>query len=314
MKDFCIVYNKANKSLIKKLVTKLESDGINCTVAPRDYKQDEKAKLNEAIGNSKVLLMIIDNNAAKDKEMINALEYALENDKPVIPFVISKVESDLYSEHFFYSFSWVDAYEDSFEDAYEILIDAYEDLSGENAEAKKNKKNSKPKDIDKLMKNKPLLIAAAVLILALVAYFSYSYLSNEKQSQALVGEWQLNDYQDNVRRLPADSLVFVTQTLPSLKQRVLLVFNDDNTFERIGFTPEPQIGKWKFDAEKSTLNLVPYGATASTDELQIKNLTQNGFTIVAEELLSDSIQMPDSSYRVVTNKSVTKIQFRRKRQ
>ncbi len=313
MKDFCIVYSKSNKAFVKKLAARLEADSVSCMVAPRDFKQENKDSLEKAVVNSNVLLMIIDNESGKDLEMTNALEFALENEKSVIPYVISKIKSDLYSEYFLYSFSWVDGYEDSFDDAYEILIGAYEDLSGEDAQDRKKKKKNKSKNAENnWLNNKPLMAVLGLFVFGLVAYFAYSYFSNEQRSQQLVGEWNLVDYQDNLRRQPADSIEFVTQTLPNLKKQVLLIFNDDNTFERIGFSPEPQIGKWKFNSDKSTLQLIPYGATASADELQIRNISKNSFTIVAEEELQDSVQTKSGAYRQITTNSVTKIKFRRK--
>lgn len=313
MKDICIVYHKDNKTLIKKLTTKLENKGISCMVAQRDFKQNKKEELSAAVVGSKVLLLIIDSKSATNKEQIDALEQALENDISVIPFVVSKIESDLYSEHFFYSFSWIDAYEDSFDDAYEVLIDAYEDISGEDTANKKIKKKKKSaKDTNKLLNNKPVLIAAAVVIFLFISYFVYNYFQNEKESQLLVGQWYMVDYQDNIRRTKSDSILFMTQTIPTIKRNALLIFNNDNSFERRGFTPEPQIGTWIFNANKSTLRLKPYGATAATDELQLKNVSKTSFTIIAEETLNDSIQEANGKYRHVSNKSVTTIRFAKK--
>lgn len=312
MKDICIVYNKDNKNLVKKLTTKLESDGISCMVSPRDYRSNVDEEAEKAVTNSKILLLVVDDKSASNKEQITALEYALENDISVIPFVTNKVKSDLYSEYFFYSFSWVDAYEDSFEDAYEVLTDAYEELSGENTSAKKANKKKKSGDSSQKVMSKPALIGISLIVFAIVGYFAYGFFSNEKEAKRLVGEWYISDYQDNMRRSPADSIAFVTQTIPNLKSSALLIFNDDNTFERRGFTPEPQIGTWNFDATSSILKLVPYGAKAAASEIQLRNVSQNTFTIVAEEQLEDSVQQADGKFRKITKQSVTKIRFVKK--
>jgi hypothetical protein len=286
MKDICVVYLKDNKTLAKKLVSKLESDGISCAVAPRDFKLEEKESLTETIENSKILLLIIDTKSATSKEQMDALEVALENELEVIPFVVEKIESNLYSEHFFYTFSWVDAYEDSFEDAYEVLIDAYEELSGENAGIKKKKpgtKSSKQKT-----DNKVIVYGVIAVIAVIIGYFVYDSFSTSEQSQTLVGQWRLSHYQDNLRRTPQDSILFVTQTIPTIKRNALLIFNDDNTFERRGFSPEPQIGKWRLNDEGTILFLEPHGAQAQTDQLNIEGLSENSFTIVVDEMMPDS--------------------------
>ncbi len=286
MKDICIVYQKDNKTLTKKLVSKLESDGISCAVAPRDFKIEEKESLTETLVNSKILLLIIDNKSAKSKEQMDALEVALENELEVIPFVVEKIESNLYSEHFFYAFSWVDAYEDSFEDAYEVLIDAYEELSGENTGSKKKKPGKKRHE--QKANNKAVIYGIIAVIAVVIAYFVYDSFSNNEQSQILVGQWRLSNYEDNVKRSPQDSVLFVTQTIPTIKRNALLIFNDNNTFERRGFSPEPQIGNWRLNDEGTVLYLEPHGTTARTDQLNIEGLSPNSFTIVVDEMMPDS--------------------------
>ncbi|MDF1550903.1 MAG: toll/interleukin-1 receptor domain-containing protein [Bacteroidales bacterium] len=296
MKDLCIIYHKDNKSLTKKLVAKLESDGITCWVAPRDFKQEEKESLTHTLENSKILLLIIDKNSARSKEQMDALEIALDHQLEIIPFVVEKIESSLYSENFFYTYSWVDAYEDSFDDAYEVLIDAYEDLSGEKKGSKKKqtkKGANQPKD------SKTIIYVIAAILLVVIGYFIYDSYSESEQNEILVGQWHLSDYHDNLRRTPQDSVDFIMRVIPTIKQNALLIFNEDHTFERRGFTPEPQIGKWTLNDEGTQLYLEPHGATASTDKLNIQNLTENSFTIVVDEV------MPDSS-RVNTRLTFTK--------
>lgn len=286
MKDICIVYQKENKSLAKKLVSKLESDGISCFVAPRDYKQEVKESLKETIENAKILLLIIDNNSAKSKEQMDALEVALENELDVIPFVVEKIESTLYSEHFFYAFSWVDAYDDSFDDAYEVLLDAYEELSGEEASNKKGKVSKKAKG--QKTDSKPVIYVLVAIAALVIGYYAIQSFSGNEETKLLVGQWRLTEYQDNLKRNEQDSILFVTQTIPTIKRNALLIFNDDNTFERRGFSPEPQIGNWKLNDQGTILFLEPHGATAQTDQLNLEGLSENSFTIVVDEILPDS--------------------------
>ena len=198
MKDICIVYPKENKALAKKLVSKLESDGIACWVAPRDFKQENKESVKEAVENSKAVLLIINKSSVHCKEQIEALEIALENELELIPFVVEKIDSNLYAEHFFYTFSWIDAFEDSFEEAYEVLIDAYEELSGEDSASRKRKVSKKSNKSQSSPKHMVYGIAAVVLLL--LGYFVYTSLSGSEQTQLLVGQWRLSDYTDNLKR------------------------------------------------------------------------------------------------------------------
>jgi hypothetical protein len=294
MKDLCLVYQKENKSLIKKLVSKLESDGISCWIAPRDFKQEEKESLKAAIEDSRIVVLIIDKNSVSNKEMISGLNIGLENKSEIIPFVLEKIEPGLYSDNFFFTYSWVAAYENSFDEAYDILIEAYEAISGEKKNIKKVNLAKKNKSGQK--NQKPIIFSIAAIALIIISYFVYNTFINDGGSSIIVGQWKLADYEDNLPRNHQDSLIF-NQAMQSMKANASLTFNDDNTFERRGFTPEPQIGKWEFNAETSTLFLEPNGLN-QRDQIRIENLNDTQFVMVVNE-------------KVGTNQVTTKITFSR---
>ena len=283
MKDVCVIYPKDQKSLIKKLVSKLESDNISCWTSPRDFNQADENALKEKIEKSESLLLVIDKNSNKDRIANQALEYALENDLEIIPYVVDKIEDGLYADYFFYTFSWVDAYEDSFDEAYEVLLESFQDTGQvqKKTQTGGRKANAQSNNIN----TKQIVIIALVLIAAIAAWFVYdNSTADSSYDVMLVGQWQLSDYSDNLKRSSQDSLTFFTQTLPTLKRTVLLTFNDDHTFERRGFTPEPQIGKWKLNEEGSILPLEPVGVEQAQN-LNLQDFTEHSFTIVVTEQL-----------------------------
>jgi len=294
MKDLCLIYQKENKSLIKKLVSKLESDGISCWVSPRDFKQEEEESLKKTIEDAKILVLIIDKNSSANKEIAQALEFALDNNADVIPFVLEKIDSNLYTNHFFYAFSWVAAYEDTFEVAYEVLIDAYQELSGESKSEKKINKSNKNKSKEPV--SKPLIYGLIGIAIAIIAYFVYTSLGSNNDSGLLVGKWKISEYHDNLPRNHQDSINII-QSLQNLKASALLTFNEDGTFERRGFTAEPQIGKWEYDVSSGILTMEPNGSTEK-NKANIENLSENKFIMVVNE-------------EVDKNKVTTKITFSR---
>ncbi len=282
MKNICVIYPKEQKSLIKKLVSKLESDNISCWTSPRDFNQTDENALKEKIEQSESLLLVIDKNSNKDKIANQALEFALENDLEIIPYVVDKIEDGLYADYFFYAFSWVDAYEDSFDEAYEVLLESFQD--GEKAPVKLSSHGRKAKNQNSLNTNQ-IVIIALIVIAAIAGWFIYNNSTEDSSYDTfLVGKWQLKDYADNLKRTPQDSITFFTQTLPTLKRTVLLTFNEDHTFERRGFTPEPQIGKWKLNDDGSVLELEPVGVK-EVQKLNLQNFTEHSFTIVVTEQL-----------------------------
>ncbi|MCF6242620.1 MAG: hypothetical protein L3J74_14900, partial [Bacteroidales bacterium] len=255
---------------------------ISCWTSPRDFNQADENALKEKIEQSESLLLVIDKNSNKDKIANQALEYALENDLEIIPYVVDKIEEGLYADYFFYAFSWVDAYEDSFDEAYEVLLESFQE--GEKA-PKKAKSQGRKANAQNNVNTKQILIIALIVVAAIAGWFIYNNSTPDSSYDTmLVGKWKLNDYADNLKRTPQDSITFFTQTLPTLKKTVLLTFNEDHTFERLGFTPEPQIGKWKLNETGSVLELEPVGVQ-QVQKLNLQNFTEHSFTIVVTEQL-----------------------------
>jgi hypothetical protein len=286
MKDICVTYSKANKSLAKKIVSKLESDNISCWVSPRDFKSEDEESVKKVIAESGILLLIIDKSSISDKEITKTMEFALENELEIIPYVIEKIPSDLYSDYFFYSFSWIDAFEDSFEDAYEVLLEAVDELSDQDRSQKKTSKKGKNAQNENTISQKQIGIAAAVIIALIVAWFGYQQFTSNDNDKLLIGEWRMTEYADNLKRTPLDSAQFVSTVIPTMKKSALLIFNNDHTFERRGFTPEPQIGKWELNDDATILFLEPRGLNRK-DQLTLQDLNTNSFTIVVNEVMEN---------------------------
>ena len=292
MKDICAIYLKEDKAIIKKLVSKLESDGISCWVPPRDFNQDNIEDVKKVIEKSNILLLALNNNTSKNKQIINILEEALENDLEIIPFVTGKVDSDLYSEYFFYQFSWVDAYEDEFDEAYEVLLEAIDELSDETPKRTLPKKKSNANNI-----NNRWYIAIAAVLLIVIGYFAFDYFSESKivkeKKKTLIGEWHLSNYTDNLRRTSQDSINHFRQ-IEMMKKTVALIFKEDKSFERRGFTKEPQIGTWKIGDNAKKLILLPLGSKIE-NILDIEKFTNNQLIFAINEKVAttkgDSIKV-----------------------
>lgn len=288
MKDILIVYPRDHKSFIKKLVSRLESDNFTCYVAPRDFRQDDKESVTRFLESSGILLLVMDKTSASNAEMRTALQIALESQKEIIPFVIEKTEQGLYSDYFFHALSWVDAYEDSFDDAYDLLKEAIAGLTGE----RKTRDKRPAKKNQSQTKLKPLHYIIAVIVFGFLGYFIYQGLSNNHDSN-LIGQWRVSDYQDNMPRSSQDSIMMI-QGLMNLKSNARVSFHDDHTFERRGFTPEPQKGKWSLNPDKTVLYLEPIGESKK-DIVNIEKLTENELVIFVNEVI-DSLNVTTKIY------------------
>jgi hypothetical protein len=298
MKDIIVIYPKENKSLVKKLVSKIESDGISCWVSPRDFKQEEKEAVSNIVQDSKVLLLILDKSATTNNEIKQALQLALENQLEIIPFVVGKIEPNLYSAYFFHVMSWVDAYEDSFEEAYELFLDAYNDLTGTKKVANKKiiKKNKSHEKV------KPLVYGLSAIIILVIAFLIYKSLSTNENSELLVGQWKLSNYQDNMPRSQKDSLTMI-QNLQNMRNSMKLIFNDDHTFERIGFPEGPNSGNWELNPEKTVLYLEPNTAgKKNKDIVNIEKITEKELVIFVNEVVLNGLDSVHVSTKIFFTK------------
>jgi hypothetical protein len=277
-KELTIVYPKENKAIVKKIVSRLESDGISCYVSPRDYRQDEKNDILQVISQSNLLVVLVDNSATNNKEIAQAIEIALENKKEIIPFVIEKISQNIYTSYFYYKLSWIDAYSDSFESAYDLLIETYQELSGYK---KTGRSKQQAKTIGKGKFSGLRMFGIAAVLLGLIGYLVYIGLSNDKHDNPLIGNWKITDYKDNMVRTKQDSILLV-QSLQNLMTNGGLVINADQTFERRGYTAQPQTGKWELSPDTSVLYLQPKGM-AQKEFVNIEKLTENELVIFVHE-------------------------------
>jgi hypothetical protein len=277
MKDIVLIYPKEHKPLTKKIVSKLESENISCWVAPRDFKQEEKDSLEKTIKESKLLLLVIDKNSVNSEELKQAVSIALENNVEIVPFAVEKIQSNLFTEFFFHKLSWIDVYDDTFDNAFELLLETYKDLTGSKPIQRKKTGTHNKNQI----KIHPAVYIVASILVLIVGYFVYNGLNDNTQDNPIVGTWSVSDYYDSSIDPNNDSINLPIQML---KKNGRLIFNEDGSFERRGFSPEPQNGKWELNAESKILFLTPDGTTRK-EIVNLDKLTESELVIVANEAI-----------------------------
>ena len=77
---------KDDKSNSKKLVSKLEADGIKCYTLPRDKSQGNTEKL---ISDSNIFILILSKHTQNSKEVTEQIKIAYDNNCHIIPFKTS---------------------------------------------------------------------------------------------------------------------------------------------------------------------------------------------------------------------------------
>jgi len=103
--------------------------------------------------------------------------------------------------------------------------------------------------------------------------------------QPLIGVWQISDYSDS-REVTQEERELIDENIEALKKVALLIFREDKTFTRAGFTAKPQQGTWRFDKEASKVYLI---ATSSEREevMSLVSLTNTEFKMVIIEPVAE---------------------------
>ncbi len=110
---------------------------------------------------------------------------------------------------------------------------------------------------------------------------SDKYCSNTKSnlsSMKLVGEWYLEDYEDDVER-NEEGKKDLELNVANLKEHMKLIFYPDLTFQRYGFTQTVEEGDWRLGEDGKSLFLKRNDA-ASEDEINIENFNDTSITFV----------------------------------
>ncbi len=322
MKNIFVSHSKEDKVIAKKLTGKLESDGMPCYVLSRDKNNgDEK----ELISQSKIFIVILTQSALKSDELFKQIKLAVDYNCSIIPFKAGKLENSLSLEFMLHSLEWVDAFGDGFDEAYDILLEIIEEISGGIKPAIKEKKQNKVTKIENPVKK--YLTIGLISVFAIIILYVILFNSDKKKTidnknstknksenapdfiknrlseneKILVGTWSITSYEDS-RTLNAQEKEQLIKDVASLKQKVRLIFNSDRSFERTGFTPQPQKGYWEYDHIKHKIFLTPSGIERK-EEVNIMDLTEKSMTIIVTE----NVTLPNGGVEIVT----TKISFRK---
>lgn len=115
--------------------------------------------------------------------------------------------------------------------------------------------------------------------------------------KALVGRWTMVDYSDNQYRATREDSLNLQEMVNALLNRAQLVFDANKNFQRIGFAPEPETGRWEYSPDSKYLKLQPTGVN-QYDVVQIQEVNNDKMVLVVQE-------------NVESNKILTKMTFKK---
>jgi hypothetical protein len=111
-REVFVSYSQPDYACAMELVARVESEGIDCWVAPRDIapSADWAAEIIDAISNSRVMILVFSASSNDSPQVRREVERAVHKNVCVLPFRIENVVPSKSLEYFLSSQHWMDAF------------------------------------------------------------------------------------------------------------------------------------------------------------------------------------------------------------
>jgi hypothetical protein len=111
-RDAFISYSQPDQTCAFELVARLEAEGINCWIAPRDIapSADWAAEIMDAISSVRVMILVFSANSNLSPQVRREVERAVHKQLSVLPFRIENVSPSKSLEFFLSAQHWMDAF------------------------------------------------------------------------------------------------------------------------------------------------------------------------------------------------------------
>ena len=122
--DVFVSYSTKDKAVADAIVAAMEKNKIRCWYAPRDIKpgEDWGNAISVAIEQSRVFLIVFSGNANYSQRVLDELNFAIIEEKAILPFRIEKLEPVGAMKLHLSSRHWLDAYEPSWNKHIDKLV------------------------------------------------------------------------------------------------------------------------------------------------------------------------------------------------
>lgn len=130
--DVFISYSSRDKAVADSMCATLESRKIRCWIAPRDVPpgQPWPVALVEAIGKSRVFVLILSNGSNNSPQVLREVGEAMDKGIPAIPFRIDDVKPSKEMGYYIRGIHWLDAMTPPLEKHLQSLADTVQRLLG----------------------------------------------------------------------------------------------------------------------------------------------------------------------------------------
>lgn len=111
-REVFVSYSQPDYACAVELVARVEGEGINCWIAPRDIapSADWAAEIIDAISNARVMILVFSASSNNSPQVRREVERAVHKNVNILPFRIESVVPSKSLEYFLSSQHWLDAF------------------------------------------------------------------------------------------------------------------------------------------------------------------------------------------------------------
>lgn len=290
---FHIVHQKEDKKIALQISQALNKNGFSSSI---EYLSEKN------ITNAQLAIVIFSKKANISEKIISQYDLIFDNEIEMIPFVVSDLEMSVSMQNFLNTHDWINAFDVSTKEAVNDLVVLVKDVVNDNNYAKTVNKSEivKQKNTEPTKNNNQskIIIGIVVVFVVILLFFIFGgknnpINSNNNPENLITGSWKLDKYEDNMPRSMADQADFIN-SVSALKQNFLLVFNEDETFEKYGFS-QTEKGYWQYDPQNQVLYMWPPDSEDYKDVLKVEKLTQDSLIMsIATQI--DSITLINTKF------------------
>jgi TIR domain len=112
VRDVFVSYSQPDYACAMELVSRVEAEGINCWIAPRDIapSADWAAEIIDAITNSRTMVLVFSASSNASPQVRREVERAVHKQVSILPFRIENVLPSKSLEYFLSAQHWMDAF------------------------------------------------------------------------------------------------------------------------------------------------------------------------------------------------------------
>ncbi|MGN1147964.1 MAG: toll/interleukin-1 receptor domain-containing protein, partial [Lachnospiraceae bacterium] len=167
-----ISHSSKDAAVALKICELLEKNGKSCFIAPRDIRSGREyaEEIVNGIDQSEAMVLVMSANANQSPHVLREVERAVSKSIPILVYKLEEVELSKSMEYFLMTHQWVNAVAgDDYSDILDFVCNLKPEDGGTTA-------HNVPSDRKK--HRNVLLIAAGLLLVILLAFGGYQFVSN----------------------------------------------------------------------------------------------------------------------------------------